>query len=181
MANLIGVNLSAGHTGNGNPRRMFLVIDVDGKYPSIVDAVDEGYEGSARVKRQYPTIRLVTERIETTPSEYREYLRRFKELAKPASGNKKPTRSALQPSRRSSLALSARRARPFGTVAQMVRAPGSRLITGLVVGSNPTRPTSVVPRYFATSVAQSASYYGSWWNFIARTSIYRTTGSGRRL
>lgn len=102
MPNLIGINLSAGHTGNGNPRRLFLVIEVGDKYPQIIDAIDEGHEGQGRAKRQYPSIRIVNERIETTPAEYREYLRRFTELAKrkaKPSGAKRSSRSKGRRSR----------------------------------------------------------------------------------
>jgi hypothetical protein len=97
MANLIAIHLNAGHTGNGNPRRLFLVVDAGDKYPHVLDAVDEGYEGDARVKRQYPGIRVVSEQIATTPGEYREYLRRFTALAKrkaKPSGNKRSSRGS---------------------------------------------------------------------------------------
>jgi hypothetical protein len=69
---MLYIHLNAGHTGNGNPRRLFLVIDPDSG--EAVDAVDEGYEGSSAVIRRYPEIKGGPE-IETTPAEYRRILK----------------------------------------------------------------------------------------------------------
>jgi hypothetical protein len=69
---MLYIHLNAGHTGNGNPRRLFLVIDPDSG--QAVDAVDEGYEGTGAVTREYPGIKAGPE-IHTTPAEYRELLK----------------------------------------------------------------------------------------------------------
>lgn len=64
----IAIHLDAGHTTNGNPRRVYVVLD---EKAQIVDVIDEGYEGSARVTRVHGKI-PISEEIETTPGQYRD-------------------------------------------------------------------------------------------------------------
>jgi hypothetical protein len=68
------IHLNAGHTTNGNPRRVFVVIDVsDG---TIVDAIDEGYKGTDAVTSHYPGI-VAGPEFDTTPAQYRALLKQF--------------------------------------------------------------------------------------------------------
>jgi hypothetical protein len=63
-------HLTAQNDRNGNPRRLYLVMDADG---NIMDAIDEGYAGCPRWLRDL--IQLPS--IEIQPKTYREMLRDF--------------------------------------------------------------------------------------------------------
>jgi len=65
------LHLNAGRSGSGNPRRCFVVM---AKLGEIIDVIDEGYEGSAAVRKKYPHT-PVTDEIDTTPANYRRLLR----------------------------------------------------------------------------------------------------------
>lgn len=68
---MIYLHLATKHDTNGNPRRLFLVLDEDG---NPVDAIDEGYAGSRQVYEKYPNI-MDGPRIEVTISEYKDWLK----------------------------------------------------------------------------------------------------------
>ena len=76
---MIIIHLDAGHTTNGNPRRLYLVVE-EGK---ILAAVDEGHEGVGALESELGTARgkaLAKTRvgpIATTPAEYRELLKDY--------------------------------------------------------------------------------------------------------
>lgn len=63
---MIALHLNAGHNANGNPRRVFVVLDDDG---DITDVVNEAYSGTAKLRAKYPDIK-VTARFDTSVSEY---------------------------------------------------------------------------------------------------------------
>ncbi len=69
---MVCIRLCAKHDTNGNPRRVFVLLDSDG---AIVRAIDEGYGGS-RVLDAYSLRGPITD-FETTPAEYRRLLRDF--------------------------------------------------------------------------------------------------------
>lgn len=69
---VLAVHLNAGNDRNGNPRRLFLVVDAGA---NVLAAVDEGFEGSAALERAGYKNLPTTDQISTTPSEYRELLR----------------------------------------------------------------------------------------------------------
>ena len=65
------IHLITKHDVNGNPRRLYLVLD-DLGIP--VDAIDEGYAGSRNVRNKYPNV-VDGPRIVVTPTEYRGWLK----------------------------------------------------------------------------------------------------------
>lgn len=69
---LLAVRLVAGHTPSGNPQRAWLVIDA--ATGASVDAIDEGYEGSAPLQKAYPDAVRGPD-IAVTKTEYHEMLR----------------------------------------------------------------------------------------------------------
>lgn len=76
----IAIRLDAGNDTNGNPRRIFVVID---EKANVVDVIDEGYEGTQELKRRHgPLTARQTVDFETTPRQYRELLKQARETAK---------------------------------------------------------------------------------------------------
>ena len=65
--------LAASNDRNGNPRRLFLIVDTDG---NIVEAIDEGYNGTSAYELKYPDAKLVTW-MNVPVSEYNTYLKEF--------------------------------------------------------------------------------------------------------
>ena len=65
----VAIRLNAGNDRNGNPRRVFVVID---PRHGVVDAIDEGYSGDAELKKRYRITSSAD--FSTTPAEYRELL-----------------------------------------------------------------------------------------------------------
>jgi len=95
MSKFIALHLDAGHTTNGNPRRLYLIIDPQSG--NVVDAVDEGHRGHGVVPKGVQHIWLYgTDRIAITPKEYRDLLRdagmRNKAEARLRHGNKRTSR-----------------------------------------------------------------------------------------
>lgn len=80
----IAIRLNAGNDTNGNPRRVFVVLDPK---RGIIDAVDEGYEGEEPLKRAH-RIRSLADFM-TTPREYRGLLRDAAETKRMMSGRKR--------------------------------------------------------------------------------------------
>lgn len=70
---LTAIHLKAKNDTNGNPRRLYLILDNDS---DAVDAVDEGYKGRGALDEHYEGVPIgVT--IQVTPKEYRDWLRHF--------------------------------------------------------------------------------------------------------
>ncbi len=68
----VAIKLNAGNNRNGNPRRVYVVLDtITGR---IVDTIDEGYLGIAALHKIHPTIPTPCEFF-TTTREYRELLK----------------------------------------------------------------------------------------------------------
>ena len=72
------VHLDAGHDRNGNPRRLYIVIDPD---EGIVAAIDEGYTKRAALNswnyNYFGHRDICIPTVVTTPAEYRALLRDF--------------------------------------------------------------------------------------------------------
>ena len=69
------LHLNAGHNVNGNPRRCYVCIGRDG---SIIDTVDEGYDGFSALYRNHPELQdlpVYPIELETTLAQYRALLR----------------------------------------------------------------------------------------------------------
>jgi hypothetical protein len=76
MSHLVALHLDAGHTPNGNPRRVYAIIEVTPGGANVVDVIDEGHRGHGAISKTIPVIWFYgTDRIETTPKEYRDLLR----------------------------------------------------------------------------------------------------------
>lgn len=61
---MIYLHLKAPSDINGNPRRCYLVLSREG---TIIDCIDEGYEGEVQVTKAYPgATRSVTLRVPVT-------------------------------------------------------------------------------------------------------------------
>ena len=74
---LTAVKVNAGNDTNGNPRRGWIVQTNRDGYPTFVQFVDEGYEGSAALTgRGYPRALADAPELEITPREYRRLLKR---------------------------------------------------------------------------------------------------------
>ena len=69
---MIYLHLKTKNDNNGNPRRLYLVINDNG---GVVEAIDEGYSGD-QVARKYPQI-IQGPPINITPTEYRDWLRHY--------------------------------------------------------------------------------------------------------
>lgn len=68
---MISILLDAGHDINGNPRRVWVVLDEDG---SFVETIDEEYLGSSAVSKKYPNV-ILGPTFKTTAKEYRSLLK----------------------------------------------------------------------------------------------------------
>ena len=66
---MLAVHLNAGNDANGNPRRIFVILDDQAR---VLDAVEEGYEGvSGALKNAGYEGIAVSPRFDTTPAEYK--------------------------------------------------------------------------------------------------------------
>ncbi len=68
---MIYLHLATKHDVNGNPRRLYVILDSDG---DVVDVIDEGYAGNSQVRKKYPDA-VVGPRIEVPISEYKDWLK----------------------------------------------------------------------------------------------------------
>lgn len=69
----VAIHLNAGHDVNGNPRRVYVVID---RYGAIVATVDEGYSGTQALKDAgFPNV-IHGPQFAITPGEYRDLCRK---------------------------------------------------------------------------------------------------------
>ena len=68
---MIYLHWSTKNDVNGNPRRLYMVLDDDG---CVVDVINEGYAGNSQVRRKYPDA-VVGPRIEVPISEYNDWLK----------------------------------------------------------------------------------------------------------
>ena len=71
---MLAVYVNAGNDTNGNPRRGWAVHDVI--TATIVEFIDEGYNGRAELRKKYGEI-AETGRFDITPRQYRELLKDF--------------------------------------------------------------------------------------------------------
>jgi hypothetical protein len=75
----LAIHLKAKNDMNGNPRRVFVVIDTDPRLgcgeSEIIDVIDEGYAGDGELRRNHG-LRAELE-FETTPAERRALLSRY--------------------------------------------------------------------------------------------------------
>lgn len=69
---MLAVKLNARNDVNGNPRRLFLVMDSEG----IIDAVEEGYLGIGALDNRYHGC-PVLETLYITPGEYKRFIRLY--------------------------------------------------------------------------------------------------------
>lgn len=79
------IKINAGNDSNGNPRRAFLVLSNG----SIIEAIDEGYNGESELHEKYPGI-YVSAHLYVTPKEYKDVLR-----VRAKSVRKNPRRAPL--------------------------------------------------------------------------------------
>lgn len=80
----LAISLKAGHDVNGNPRRVWVVLDGG----QIVDAIDEEYLGSAAVLNKYPNA-ILGPVFETTLAEYKSLLKLYKDIKLPVYPDKR--------------------------------------------------------------------------------------------
>lgn len=73
----MAIGLNAGNDTNGNPRRVWVVLQIDGDSQHIIDAVDEGYQGFHRVKEFYQDC-IQGPMFRTVPAEYRALLKAYR-------------------------------------------------------------------------------------------------------
>ena len=69
------LHLIADNDINGNARRLFLILDLEG---DIIEAIDEGCFGSAAYSQKYP-FRVLLPVIEISVKEYKRYLKRYQQ------------------------------------------------------------------------------------------------------
>ena len=72
---MVCIRLCAKNDVNGNPRRVFVLLDSDG---CIVRAIDEGYAGVGALDGIFDYRQLGIPDFDTTPAEYRRLLREFR-------------------------------------------------------------------------------------------------------
>jgi hypothetical protein len=70
----IAMHLNAGHDRNGNPRRLWVVLDV---YGGINTVFDEGYNGTGELYKNYPNITIGPE-LDIIPAQYKALLKMVK-------------------------------------------------------------------------------------------------------
>lgn len=80
----IAIRLNAGNDVNGNPRRVFVVLD---PMVGVIDAIDEGYEGEAELRKRYRI--SSTADLDTTPRQYRELVKRARDWESMMRGKKR--------------------------------------------------------------------------------------------
>jgi len=66
------IKLNACNDKNGNPRRVFVVLNDE----RVVEAIDEGYDGNSDLTRKYPGVNVVFY-AEISPREYRSLLKDY--------------------------------------------------------------------------------------------------------
>lgn len=79
----LAISLKAGHDVNGNPRRVWVILDGG----EVIDAIDEGYYGFAAVTNKYPNA-ILGPVFETTKEEYKSLLRLYKDVKAPTYPDK---------------------------------------------------------------------------------------------
>ena len=75
---MIVIHLRAPNDSNGNPRRLYLIIDPSNGLP--IDCIDEGYLGNSAYKSKYPESVYSTQ-IDIPAKEYRRIRKQFSELS----------------------------------------------------------------------------------------------------
>lgn len=71
--------IDAGNDTNGNPRRAYLVYEMDADYkiPQLVETIDEGYAGISALHEKYLTVDVVEPTLKVTPKTYKELLKEY--------------------------------------------------------------------------------------------------------
>jgi len=69
----IALYFNAGNDTNGNPRRLFVVVNTAG---AVIGAYDEGYAGESAVTKHYPGIAIVG-RFDITPAQRKSLLKEY--------------------------------------------------------------------------------------------------------
>jgi hypothetical protein len=78
MSHYVAIRLDAPRDINGNPRRVYLVIDplsggsTEGQH--IIDTIDEGYEGRSALTSRYPGAKYLFS-VKVTTQEYKTWLK----------------------------------------------------------------------------------------------------------
>lgn len=79
--NRLAIHLNAGNDRNGNPRRLYLIVQLKkvnkNNWAEVIDAIDENYSGHGAVKQAGYDDTPVIGRFDTTPAEYRDLLKRY--------------------------------------------------------------------------------------------------------
>lgn len=72
--------IDAGNDSNGNPRRAYLVYEMDSEIqvPFLVQSIDEGYAGRSALDAHYPTTRIAEPTIKVPVKEYNKLIKEFK-------------------------------------------------------------------------------------------------------
>jgi hypothetical protein len=70
----IALHLNAGHDRNGNPRRLWVVLNADG---DIAAVFDEGYNGTGELIQHFPKAIIALE-LDITPEQYKSLLKMVK-------------------------------------------------------------------------------------------------------
>lgn len=73
IADKIALHFNAGNDANGNPRRVFVVVNTAGK---VVEAINEGYRGERSVTEEYPGIAIVGS-FPISATEYKKFLKEY--------------------------------------------------------------------------------------------------------
>ena len=67
VGKVYAVGVDAGHDSNGNPRRGWLIYSPEGEWLGVLD---EGYEGCSILRRRFPDVVELANRIPVRPSFY---------------------------------------------------------------------------------------------------------------
>jgi hypothetical protein len=73
IADKIALKFNAGNDRNGNPRRVFVVVNTSGV---VLSAHDEGYQGEKAVTQHYPGIAIVGQ-FDITPTDYKYFIKQY--------------------------------------------------------------------------------------------------------
>lgn len=73
IADKLALHFNAGNDANGNPRRVFVVVNTSG---IVLSAHDEGYRGESAVTKDYPGIAIVGV-FPIKPVDYKHFLRKY--------------------------------------------------------------------------------------------------------
>lgn len=73
---IVAMKLSAPNDTNGNPRRLYIVNEInDSGYAERLDVIDEGYAGRAALTNKYPDAVLLQQEITVAAAEYKKWIK----------------------------------------------------------------------------------------------------------